>query len=77
METQSKLPILVAGATGALGVPLVNYAIKSGKLQVNILTRDKDKCKTIADLVEKNGGKVFVGNIMKPETLTNLMYFES
>jgi len=71
MVSTQKLPILVVGATGQLGSLITKYALKQPNLAVNILIRNPDKNKDLVDEIQKAGGKVIVGDVTKPETLTD------
>lgn len=60
--------VLVAGATGGVGKRVVQRLIDKG-YQVRSLVRDIDKAKSILD----NNTELCVGDITKPETLTDEM----
>lgn len=74
MDTQNnqKLNILVVGASGNLGSLIVKHSLTKPNLIVNILVRDPQKNKDLTSHVEKAGGKVIVGDLAKPETLTGV-----
>ena len=65
----NRISILIVGATGRLGTFLTKHCIAQPKLLVNILVRDPQKNKELAESVEKAGGKVWKGDICQPETL--------
>jgi len=74
MDSQNnRLPILIVGATGRLGSLITKHCLAQPKLLVNILVRDPQKNKELAEAVEKAGGKVWKGDISKPETLDEPM----
>ena len=60
------MKILVAGATGSIGLHVVNTAIKMGHQPV-ALVRNKRKVKLLP-----RGTDVFYGDVSMPETLTEL-----
>jgi nucleoside-diphosphate-sugar epimerase len=70
METEpTTTPILIVGATGHLGCLITKEALTKPTLQVNILVHDTTTNPEIVTCVEKAGGKVFKGDLNKPETL--------
>jgi len=70
MDSQdNKISILIVGAFGKLGALVTKYCLAQPKLLVNILVRDPQKNKELAEAVEKTGGKVWQGDVSKPETL--------
>lgn len=73
MDSQnSKISILIIGATGTLGSLLTKYCLAKPNLIVNILVRDPQKNKEIVSLVENAGGKVIKGDVSQPETLKGI-----
>lgn len=60
------MKILIAGATGSIGLHVVNTAIKMGHQPV-ALVRNKRKVKLLP-----RGTDVFYGDVSMPETLTEL-----
>jgi len=68
----SKTSILIAGATGAFGLLLTKHCLAYPNLQVNILVRDINKNKEIVDSIVKAGGKVFVGDLVKKDTIKDV-----
>jgi len=74
MDSQNnRLSILIVGATGRLGSLITKHCLAQPKLLVNILVRDPQKNKELAEAVEKAGGKVWKGDISKLETLDEPM----
>jgi putative NADH-flavin reductase len=65
----SKIPILIAGATGQLGKFITEHSLANSKLQVNILVRNSEKNKELVEKVTKAGGKVHIGDITDPKSL--------
>ena len=65
----NKLPILIIGASGKLGSLVTTECLKSENLLVNILVRNRNKCKDLCCQIEKRGGKCIVGDITKEETI--------
>jgi len=65
----SKISILIAGATGYIGLRVTKECLAHPNLQTNILVRDLNKNKEIVDSVVKAGGKAFVGDLLKKETI--------
>ena len=68
----SKIPILIFGATGKLGVPVTKHALSDPKFQVNILVRDPSKNAELVSQIEVAGGKVIKGDLGNPESVTNV-----
>ena len=60
------MKILIAGATGSIGLHVVNTAIEMGHQPV-ALVRNKRKVKLLP-----RGTDVFYGDVSMPETLTDL-----
>lgn len=60
------MKILIAGATGSIGLHVVNTAIKMGHQPV-ALVRNKRKVKSLP-----RGTDVFYGDVSLPETLSDL-----
>jgi len=70
MNSQNnKISILIVGAFGHLGALVTKYCLAQPKLLVNILVRDPQKNKELAEAVTKAGGRVWQGDVTKPETL--------
>jgi len=65
----SKINILIVGATGLLGSLITKYSLTTPNLIVNVLIRDPQKNKELIDQVEKAGGRVLQGDITNPESL--------
>lgn len=68
-----KISVLIVGATGRLGSLITKHCLAQPKLLVNILIRNLEKNKELVEAVEKAGGKVWKGDISKPETLEEPM----
>lgn len=68
MDSQNKISILIVGASGALGSLITKHSLTKPNLIVNIFVRDPQKNKELTAAVEKAGGKVFQGDVTKPET---------
>lgn len=68
-----RISILIVGATGRLGSLITKHCLAQSKLLVNILVRDPQKNKELAESVEKAGGKVWKGDVSQPETLDEPM----
>jgi hypothetical protein len=64
----SRLPILIVGATGNLGSLVTKECLKLNKFIVNTLVFDKNEDKCLCEEVAKAGGKCYTGDIMKPES---------
>jgi len=70
MESENtRFNILIVGATGLLGSSITKYCLEKPNLIVNILIRNPDKDPELVSKVEKAGGKVIVGDLLKTETL--------
>jgi len=69
MENNSKLNVLVVGATGLLGGLITKHCLKKENLIVNILVRDRKKNPELVAQVENAGGRVIQGDLAKPSTL--------
>jgi nucleoside-diphosphate-sugar epimerase len=70
METEpTTIPILIVGATGHLGCLITKEALTNPTLQVNILVHETTTNPEVVTCVEKAGGRVFKGDLTKPETL--------
>ncbi len=67
--SNTKLNILIVGASGWLGPYIVKHGLQRPELKINIMVRDPSKNQELTDLVEKAGGKVFKGDVTLPETL--------
>jgi len=74
MDSQNdRISVLIVGATGRLGSLITKHCLAQPKLLVNILIRNLDKNRELVEAVEKAGGKVWKGDISKPETLDDPM----
>jgi len=72
MQTNLKTNILIVGSCGNLGRHITKEALKQNDLLVNILVHNMSHSQEIADLVKKAGGKVFEGDVTKPETIKDI-----
>jgi len=68
-SNNSRISILIVGATGALGSLVTKYCLERSNLLVNILIRNPDKDPELVNKVEKAGGKVIIGDLLKPDSL--------
>jgi nucleoside-diphosphate-sugar epimerase len=67
--TEKRLPVLIVGSTGDLGALITKHCLQSKKLQVNALLQDPDQNQDLVQQIEKQGGKVYKGDVLQPETL--------
>lgn len=72
MQSKTKLPILIVGASGNLGSAMTMEFLKNPDMQVNIFIRDTDNCVMTCTMVTKAGGKVFKGDVTKPDTIKGI-----
>lgn len=68
----SKINILIVGATGTLGTLVTRHCIAKPNLLVNILVRDPQKNIELTAQVQKAGGKVFKGDITQSESVKGI-----
>ena len=67
-----KISILIEGATGKLGQHVTKHALQRDNLLVNILVRDPQKNKQLAEQVEKAGGRVIKADLGDAESLKDV-----
>ncbi len=72
MDSSDKINVLIIGSNGRLGSFIVKHCLTKSNLITNILIRDRQKNQELVSQVEGAGGKVFEGDIMKPETIKNI-----
>jgi hypothetical protein len=70
MEIESRIPVLVAGASGRFG-RLITQELLNNECQfiVSVLIRDPEKIQDLSQKILNTGGKIFKGDVCKPETL--------
>ena len=71
-SSSDKINVLIIGSNGRLGSFIVKHFLTKPNLITNILIRDRQKNQELVSQVENAGGKVFEGDIMKPETIKNI-----
>jgi nucleoside-diphosphate-sugar epimerase len=72
MIPNNKLSVLVVGASGHLGCMITRELIARGDMIVSVLVQDKEKCKDLCTEITNSGGKCFVGDVLKPDTIKGI-----
>lgn len=65
---ESKINVLIVGATGSLGHYVTRECLKRPELRVSTLVLDVNKDQCLCDEVSKAGGKCIQADLTKPET---------
>ena len=72
----TKLTVLVAGATGMLGSKIVSALLEKGNVDVRAMVRsiddNNDENRQKIDAMKAKGATIVEGDLMKPETLLSL-----
>jgi len=72
MQSNTKTNILIVGCSGNLGSFITREALKHHELNVSVMFHNLSNSKDLVEMVKNAGGKVFEGDIRKPETFKDI-----
>jgi len=61
--------VLLVGVSGRLGSLISRHLVEQPTIRLSVLSFGPSEDKTLFDLIQKSGGRIFKGDITKPETL--------
>src|SRR5689334_6509402 len=71
-SSNTKIGVLIIGASGKLGTLLTQEALMKPNLQVSILVRNPEKLTDLAEEVKKSGGNVIKGDFTDVSSLQGI-----